>query len=374
VGIAAVYGFGKNNSTSGKMAAANPGPVHRLRRHELRSTMAAEEAVHSPAQKMRELLEWLAILVLVLAPQAARADVKLPPPVRVDARNPAPRPDLVAFSSAVSAPLIVDVRRGPERWTASVDPIHPEKALRAAFAQVIARFDPPLPVRLTLKAMRADVQGKRIQLRLVVYVADARDRTRLYQGPGDSQIDLDAVHSQAELYAALLAAVDDAARATALQFSARSGAPEQSQSAKQLWVGGQLGGLSVLGASLLWQLRPGWLAQVAANPIGPRMSVSAAAGRRLHGDDAAELRGWVGLTAEMPIALVKFCDTTCTYNQVTRFHSAWLLEFAWVFGEQMDHRFGLQAGMLVGLELPQWSSEVFRVLSPWGGVGYWTGW
>jgi hypothetical protein len=45
-----------------------------------------------------------------------------------------------------------------------------------------------------------------------------------------------------------------------------------------------------------------------------------------------------------------------------------------VFGEQMDHRFGLQAGMLVGLELPQWSSEVFRVLSPWGGVGYWTGW
>lgn len=336
--------------------------------------MAAEEAVHSPGQQMREFLKWLTILALALSPQAARADVKLPPPVRVDARNPAPRPDLVAFASAVSAPLIVDVRRGRDRWTASVDPIHAEQALRTAFAQVIARFDPPLPVRVSLKTMRADVQGSRIQVRLVVYVADARDRARLYQGPGDSQIDLDSVRSQAELYAALLAAVDDAARATALQFSARSGAPEQSQSASQLWVGGQLGGLSVLGASLLWQLKPGWLAQVAANPIGPRMSVSAAAGRRLHGDDAAELRGWVGLTAEMPIALVKFCDSTCTYNQVTRYNSAWLLEFAWVFGEQMDHRFGLQAGVLLGLELPQWNNEIYRVLSPWGGIGYWIGW
>lgn len=313
-------------------------------------------------------------LLLLVAPRSLSAAVQLPPAVRQDGRNPAPRPDLVAISSLPKAPLLVDLRRGAERWTVSIAPLHAEQAVRQAFAEAVVRFDPPLPLRVAVQALRVEPLQDRLQLRLVVRVQDGRDGAPLYQGPGDSVVELRDLTSQAQLHAALLAAIDEAARHCAVQFSARSGAPEQTQSASRLWLGAQLGGLAVMGTSLLWPLQPQWLAQVAANPIGPRVSLSAAAGRRLHGDDAAELRAWLGLTAELPFALVQFCDTSCSFNRVTRYHSAWLLEFAWVFGERLNRRFGLQAGMLVGVELPQWNDSIQPFVSPWGGAGFWSGW
>ena len=323
---------------------------------------------------------WLAIWLLVgvlanwAAPRSVLAAVALPKPVRNDGRDPTPRPDLVTVTSALPQPLHCAIDRPPQKWRASLPVSELRSALQHAFAKVVVRFDPPYQVRVVLKSARVDIRAGLAQVRMVVHVSDARDRSRQFQGPGDSEFELADLASEAELQQALLLAVDQAADHAALQFSARTGAPETTLTYHGIWLGGQVGGLGVLGVSALWPLSPKWLAQVAVNPLGPRLSASLGAGRRLHGDDEAELRGWVGLTGEVPHGFVSFCSASCQGNRVTRLYSAWLLEVAWQFGDGLGQRFGLQAGLIAGVELPVWNDAVNRLLSPWAGLGYWSSW
>lgn len=319
-------------------------------------------------------LWFLAWLALVFTPDQAVAAIALPKPVRHDIRDPTPRPDLVEVVSAQTKPLQLAVVRPPQKWQAALEVRELEQALRRSFGRAVARFDPPYRLRLELKSARVDVLGEVAQVRLVVQVSDFRDRSRQFQGPGDAAINLAELGSAADLQKGLERAVEQAADHAAMQFNARTGAPETTLTYHRLWLGGQVGGLSVLGLTALWPLRPKWLAQVAVNPLGPRLSASLGAGRRLHGDDEAELRGWAGLTAELPYALIPFCTGSCPENRLTRLYSAWLLEFAWQFGDGLGQRFGLQAGVLAGIELPQWNDEVNSYVSPWGGLGYWFSW
>lgn len=343
---------------------------------------------HPLARATVRLVAFLALAVSS-SPRVAQAAVALPKPVRNDGRDPTPRPDLVEVISAQTQPLRCTIDRGPHKWQATMEKDHERSplkwqatveadqlrlALQQSFAKAVARFDPPFRVRVLLKSARVDIRGDLAHVRLVVHVSDQRDRSRQFQGPGDAELQLADIASESQLQQALRRAVEQAADHAALQFSARTGAPETTLTYHGLWLGGQVGGLGVLGLSALWPLRPKWLAQVAVNPLGPRLSVSLGAGRRLHGDDEAELRAWAGVSGELPYSLVAFCSGPCQENRVTRLYSAWLLEFAWQFGDGLSQRFGVQAGMVAGVELPTWSEEVKRHVSPWGGLGYWASW
>ena len=320
------------------------------------------------------LLVALVALSLLVAAAPAAAEVALPKPVRIDLRDPTPRPDLVDVGSALAQPLRCALSGPAKPWQAAVEVRELEQALRQSFGKAAARFDPPFAVRVVLKGARAEVRGDLLQVRLVVHVFDRRDRSRQFQGPGDGDVQLGDVGSQAQLQQALAGAVQQAADHAALQFVARMGAPETALTHHRLWLGGQVGGLGVWGVSALWPLRPQWLGQVSVNPLGPRLSASLGAGRRLHGDDEAELRGWAGLTAELPYGLVKFCSGSCQETRLTRLYTAWLLEFAWQFGDGLGQRFAVQAGLVAGVAMPQWNQEVNRYVSPWGGLGYWFSW